>query len=206
MATFHSVDYAARPVDPDGGREIEYSILHTKYLWWSTAGFIGLVSVVQLTSYLHTKLASRRRDLNGQAHNPEQAGSSRSRHLSLRRFPVAIVNTYRIVAFRCTFGIGSYKLNLAEVFLTAAYIVMLFALTFLNSMSFPIRLQSQCSPSNSDIFGWCEARHGLLGELQLRHYLFPTKFKLIGQSSWRPGCQPIPSDHCPGDEEQCHWM
>lgn len=136
MDTSHSVVYAARPVDPDSGLEVRYSILHTKYLWWSTAGFIGFISVLQLTSHLHAKLAGRRRDPSEQSQNLEQAGPARSRHVSLRRFPVAVVNTYRIVAFRCTVGIGSYKLNLAEVLLTAAYIVMLFALTFLNSMSF----------------------------------------------------------------------
>ena len=125
---------AARPVDPDRGRESYYTLLHVKELWWSIAGFIVLVSVLQLISYLHTKLAGQRRKPEAQTHDPEQAGSTGGHRLSLRRLPVAIINTYRVLAFRCTVGVGSYKLNLAEVFLTVAYIVMLFSLTFLDSM------------------------------------------------------------------------
>lgn len=129
----------AKP-DPDRAPRVALYTLHIHYLWWSIASFIALVSLLQLTSYLHTKIAGRRRDATGRAQDPEQAGSARGRHLSLSRLPVAIINTYRIVAFRCTVGIGSYTLNLAEVFLTAGYIVMLFGLAFFNSMSFVRRL------------------------------------------------------------------
>ncbi|KAF7964757.1 hypothetical protein HWV62_3260 [Athelia sp. TMB] len=126
---------AARPVDPDRAREAYYVVLHVKELWWSIAGFVGLVAVLQLTSYLHTKLAGRRRNSDEQIHDLEKTGSARGRGLSLRRLPVAIINTFRVLAFRCTVGIGSYQLNLAEVFLTAAYIVMLFTLAFLDTTS-----------------------------------------------------------------------
>lgn len=127
---------AARPPNPDQGREVALALLHTKYLWWSIASFIALISLVQLISYLHTKITGRRRNSTGRVQDPEQAGSARGRHLSLSRLPVAIINTYRIIAFRCTVGIGSYTLNIAEVFLTVAYIVLLFALAFFNSMCF----------------------------------------------------------------------
>lgn len=131
---------AARSVDPDHAREIVFSGLHTKYLWWSIASFIALISLLQLTSYLHNTIAGRRRNSSGRAQDPELAGSARRHHFSLSRLPVAIVNTYRIVAFRYTIGIGSYTLNLAEVFLTVAYIVMLFALAFSNSAFFMLWL------------------------------------------------------------------
>lgn len=127
-----SVD-AARPVDPDRGREAYYTVLHTKELWWSIAGFVGLISLLQFISYLHTKFAGQRRKPLVQPQDTEQAGTAQGQGLSLRRLPVAIINTCRVIAFRYTVGIGSYKLNLAEVFLTAAYIVMLFTLTFSNS-------------------------------------------------------------------------
>ncbi|KAF7985874.1 hypothetical protein HWV62_43742 [Athelia sp. TMB] len=132
---FRDIVDAARPVDPNRSREAYYTVLHVKELWWSIAGFIALVSVLQLMSYLHTKLAGQKRKPEAQIHDPEQTGSTRGHRLSFRRLPVAIINTYRILAFRCTLGIGSYRLNLAEVFLTVAYIVMLFTLAFLNTTS-----------------------------------------------------------------------
>lgn len=52
---------------------------------------------------------------------------------SIRRLPLAIVNAYRVLAFRTTFIIGPFSLNLAEVALTIAYIVTLFVSSFINS-------------------------------------------------------------------------
>ncbi|KAG2095871.1 ferric reductase NAD binding domain-containing protein [Suillus discolor] len=55
---------------------------------------------------------------------------------SLRRIPLAIVNVYRVVAFRWTLEIGkSYTLNMAEVFVTVAYIALLLIYAFVNTTS-----------------------------------------------------------------------
>ena len=53
---------------------------------------------------------------------------------SLRRLPVAIMNLYRIVAFRMTVTFfDSFSINFAEVFVAAAYVAILFMWTFMNS-------------------------------------------------------------------------
>ncbi|KAG2055254.1 hypothetical protein BDR06DRAFT_934312 [Suillus hirtellus] len=55
---------------------------------------------------------------------------------SLRRIPLAIVNVYRVVTFRWTLEIGqSYTLNMAEVFVTVAYIALLLIYAFVNTTS-----------------------------------------------------------------------
>ncbi|KAG1856390.1 ferric reductase like transmembrane component-domain-containing protein [Suillus subalutaceus] len=55
---------------------------------------------------------------------------------SLHRIPLAIINFYRVVAFRWTLEIGqSYTLNMAEVFVTVAYIALLLIYAFINTTS-----------------------------------------------------------------------
>lgn len=56
--------------------------------------------------------------------------------MQLRRIHLAIVNTYRIISFRCSVGVGSYTLNLAEVFLTFIYIIIIFTWSFIRSEFF----------------------------------------------------------------------
>ncbi|KAG2359762.1 ferric reductase NAD binding domain-containing protein [Suillus spraguei] len=58
------------------------------------------------------------------------------KQFSLRRIPLAIINFYRVVAFRWTIEIGqSYTLNIAEVFVTVAYIALLLIHAFINTTS-----------------------------------------------------------------------
>ena len=52
---------------------------------------------------------------------------------SIRRLPLTIANTYRVLAFRTTITIGPFDLDLAEVSLTVAYIASLFVWSFINS-------------------------------------------------------------------------
>ncbi|KAH9944667.1 iron reductase [Amylocystis lapponica] len=57
-----------------------------------------------------------------------------TRSFSLRRLPLAIANAYRVFAFRWTLQVGeSYTLNMAEVFVTCAYIIALFVWAFINT-------------------------------------------------------------------------
>lgn len=132
MASFRpTVEAAASPANPDRALCVYYTVQYTKELWWTIAGFTALVAMVQLASYIHTKSAGRKRKVD--VVDPERSGTPTSRRLSLRRLPSAIVNAYRIIAFRWTLGFGSYTLNFAEAFLTVAYIVMLFTWNFINS-------------------------------------------------------------------------
>ena len=71
--------------------------------------------------------------------------SAAGRGFALRNVPTAVINAYRVVAFRWTLEIGqSYTLNLAEVFVTVAYIVALFSWEFLGSESCPSVRHGAC--------------------------------------------------------------
>ncbi|KZT71188.1 iron reductase [Daedalea quercina L-15889] len=112
----------------EGARAKEYP----KEVWYFVACFIFLVSLFQLGSWVANKL-SKRRSLKKDA----EAGTDPSRgRFSVRHIPTAIVNAYRVVAFRWTLEIGSsYTLNMAEVFVSCAYIIALFVWEFVNTTS-----------------------------------------------------------------------
>lgn len=119
----HNAPSAAPMYNPEDLRlRAIYADAYPHQIWFFVASFIFLVGVCQLASWIIGKLQYRRR-----ADRPVAAGS-------LSRIPLAIVNLYRVVAFRSTVGIGSYTLNLAEVFCTVAYIVALFTWELVNSM------------------------------------------------------------------------
>ena len=118
---------------------------YPEQLWWLVAAFIGLVAVCQFAAWVLSKWSRARRlaqRKNAQKTNPGGAAegggspSAAGRGFALRNVPTAVVNAYRVVAFRWTLEIGqSYTLNLAEVFVTVAYIVALFSWEFLGSES-----------------------------------------------------------------------
>lgn len=104
-------------------------------LWWCLAVFFFLVSSLQLASYVCNKIAVGRPKMRGTDDGEASRQPGRPRSVwSLRRIPAAIVNGYRVIAFRWTvdFGCG-YVLNVAEVVLTILYIVALFTWSFINS-------------------------------------------------------------------------
>lgn len=96
-----------------------------------------MVAIFQLGSFLLSKRARLRLKVEAKTEiDPENVICEANRSLSLRRLPLALVNAYRIAAFRCTVSIGSYTLNFAEVFLTVTYIVIIFTWSFVNSKQF----------------------------------------------------------------------
>ncbi len=105
-------------------------------MWWLIASFIAFIAICQAFSWFCMKLSSRS---PSQSKKPADAevGDSRSaasRRFSWRHFPSALINLYRVVAFRWTLEIGqSYTLNVAEVFVTCGYIVALSTWEFVNS-------------------------------------------------------------------------
>lgn len=104
-------------------------------LWWCLAVFFFLVSSLQLASHICNKIAVARSKIRsvGDGEPPGQLSSTRS-VWSLRKFPTAVVNGYRVMAFRWTIDFGrGYVLNVAEVVLTIIYIVALFTWSFINS-------------------------------------------------------------------------
>ncbi len=104
-------------------------------LWWCLAVFFFIVSSLQLASYLCNKIAVRRPKTRSTDNGEGPGQPTRPRSVwSLRRIPVAIVNSYRVMAFRWTVDFGrGYVLNVAEVVLTILYIVALLTWSFINS-------------------------------------------------------------------------
>ncbi|KAG6907768.1 hypothetical protein DXG01_007481 [Tephrocybe rancida] len=99
---------------------------HPKYAWYCIAGFIAILSLINVVSLITHAFSNRR----GQAATTTPLRSD----ISLSRLPLAAVNSFRAIAFRSTFQIGSYySLNVAELFLTAAYINLVFIWALVNT-------------------------------------------------------------------------
>ncbi len=107
-----------------------YADEYPHQLWWLVSSFIAFVAVCQFTSFVVGKY---------QARSKSTPVATESNKIQLSRLPLALVNYWRVLSYRVNIGIGSYTLNLAEVFLTCAYIVALFTWEFINSKnpSFP---------------------------------------------------------------------
>lgn len=107
---------------------------NTKYpeqVWYTLAAFLFVIGCFQWGLFLHSKFARR-----GHHEFDEETTTTNGVHqkFSFRRIPLALINFYRVVAFRWTLEIGqSYTLNMAEVFVTVAYIVLLLIYAFINS-------------------------------------------------------------------------
>ncbi|KAF9219039.1 hypothetical protein BS17DRAFT_469519 [Gyrodon lividus] len=105
--------------------------LYPMQAWYCIALFLFIIGVFQWSSFLHSKFARRRAIRSGDA---ELASGPRPRRFSFGRIPVALTNAYRVIAFRWTLEIGnSYTLNMAEVFVTIAYIIFLYVWAFINT-------------------------------------------------------------------------
>ncbi|KAG2072169.1 hypothetical protein BDR04DRAFT_1014238 [Suillus decipiens] len=106
---------------------------YPKKVWYTIATFLFIVGCFQWGSLVHSKFARRTHYKTDE----ETATANDIRYkFSLRRIPLAIINFYRVVAFRWTIEIGrSYTLNIAEVFVTVAYIALLLIYAFINTTS-----------------------------------------------------------------------
>ncbi|KAG1870839.1 ferric reductase NAD binding domain-containing protein [Suillus subluteus] len=106
---------------------------YPEQVWYTIAAFLFVVGCFQWGLFLHSKFARR-----GHHGSDEETAVTNGVHhkFSLRRIPLAIINFYRVVTFRWTLEIGqSYTLNMAEVFVTVAYIALLLIYAFINSTS-----------------------------------------------------------------------
>ncbi|KAH9896468.1 iron reductase [Cubamyces lactineus] len=119
-------------------------------LWWLIASFIGFIAIIHFGSWAAEKYSARQR--------PAQRPAS-TRRVSWRRIPLALVNAYRVVAFRWTVKFGPWRtLTLAEVFITCAYIVALYTWAFVNTTSL--------TGDKLNVSYW-DNRAGVLGASQL---------------------------------------
>ena len=133
------------PLSPDRALRIARATAYKHQMWWLIARFIALIAVFQSLSWAFTRLSSRSSSQPKKPADAEvgHAPPSSPRRFSWRNAPSAIVNLYRVVAFRWTLEVGqSYTLNLAEVFVTCGYIVALFTWEFVNSESYILLLAS----------------------------------------------------------------
>jgi len=105
--------------------------LYPMQAWYCIGGFIFLIAIFQWISFFHSKVSRRSNDSD-----PEHASLHHHHGFSWRRLPLGLANAYRVIAFRWTLEIGqTYTLNMAEVFVTMAYIAFLFIWAFINSKS-----------------------------------------------------------------------
>ncbi|OJA09419.1 hypothetical protein AZE42_03069 [Rhizopogon vesiculosus] len=107
---------------------------YPEQVWYALASFLFVVGCFQWGSFIHSKFAKRRR-----LEPDEETASNhihRKHEYSLRRVPLAFINFYRVVAFRWTLEIGqTYIFNMAEVFITLAYIALLVTYSCINGTS-----------------------------------------------------------------------
>lgn len=98
-------------------------------VWGLVAPFLFLVGVAHYGSVaLGMLFPSKKKPTDVEAD-----GRVARHRASTKRLPLAVVNAYRVLAFRTTFTIGPFSLNLTEVAITILYIVALFVWSFVNS-------------------------------------------------------------------------
>lgn len=128
---------SANPLPPANADRIRRKARAEEYphhILYVITCFVIVVAVFQLFSRLHSRRSRGRPPI--QKRDPEETDAAvlPTHRVSLRRLPLAILNAFRIVAFRWTLQLGqSYALSLADVFLAVAYIVIIFTWTFMNS-------------------------------------------------------------------------
>ncbi|KAH9950834.1 iron reductase [Amylocystis lapponica] len=128
MDAGHFVRAAATDKTIRGKRNDTYPI----EVWYFIASFVFLVAIFQHGSWVVSKFTRRRGSPTASGRLDTEAGvAAYKQSYSLRRLPSAIANVYRVAAFRWTLQIGSsYTLNMAEVFVTCAYIIAVFIWEF----------------------------------------------------------------------------
>jgi hypothetical protein len=103
---------------------------YAHYMWYSIAGFIGLLIFFNILSIAY----SRRRSLSSSFPDPEKHFTNSGSTRRITRLPVALVNVYRVLAYRTTINVTkSFSINLAEVAVCVMYTVTLFTLEFISS-------------------------------------------------------------------------
>jgi len=118
------------PVNPDKALRISRAKEYPKEVYYFIASFIFVVSVCNWSArYLGSNTKSSVPLENKETQDRPSTGRS-----SWRRLHVAALNLYRMVAFRCVVHpLPGFSLNLAEVFITAAYITIIFVWAMINS-------------------------------------------------------------------------
>ena len=113
----------------DGTLADQRAQLYPTQVWYGIGLFIFIIGVFNWSSVLYSKFSRSRR-----GRDMESFATSRSSSVSIRRLPLALLNAYRVIAFRWTLHVGeTLCLNTAEITLTVAYIVYMYVWAFINS-------------------------------------------------------------------------
>lgn len=165
-------------------RNKEYSY----QLWWFVASFIGLLAIAQLLSWFSARLFTPPCPSPlTEKHDPEGRGVAHARRFSWSRMPIALVNYFRVLAFRNTVDIGEkYSFTYAEAFITVGYLVAIFTWEFVNS-------------AYSSFVLLCAALKVVNSDGPFRQ---PFELYLLVGESRGTGRQPVPFDNGAWDEEQ----
>jgi ferric-chelate reductase len=135
--------------DPNGPIKNERDVDYPKQTWYLLASFIGLLVIFHIGSTIVRWIRKRRilsavqyvEERKEDSTNEEPARSSSNSGTSLRRIPIALVNTFRIVAFRIPLRIGGGSVvNVAEIGVAAGYIIAIFIWEFINCVTPHLRL------------------------------------------------------------------
>ncbi|KAJ7448009.1 ferric reductase NAD binding domain-containing protein [Mycena latifolia] len=118
-----SVD--AKAVNPDRAPSHARTYAYPPRVWYFIASFIALVSLYHFTELFVSRVRSKK---------PTISSAGGRGGISLRRIPLAILNSVRTVIFRTTLSLsGSYKLNVTELLIACAYIATVFTWALLNT-------------------------------------------------------------------------
>ncbi|KAI0635361.1 iron reductase [Trametes polyzona] len=133
MDDFSAQVLSARAANPDKPIRTGRNRAYPHQLWWFLASFIAFVALCQFFSWVATKITATRSSRAPQVQGIED-GVRSTKHVSWRRLPLALVNTFRVIAFRWTLNIGdSFTLTFAETAIVGGYFIALYIWCFINS-------------------------------------------------------------------------
>jgi ferric-chelate reductase len=122
-------------MDPSALRRVYMNGEYPKEMWYFTGSFIFVVALCQWTAWGLERALVSPNATSVAAPDQEKVLDKPllASRTPTRRALSAIVNCFRIIAFRSTISLGKYfSINLAEVAITAMYIVALFVWSFVN--------------------------------------------------------------------------
>ncbi|KAG6857057.1 hypothetical protein H0H87_010022 [Tephrocybe sp. NHM501043] len=116
----------AQVTDPDRALRIAQAVNYPNRAWFCVAAFIGLITLYNIAYRISQFIAARR---------TRQLKATPARGTIVwTRLPLATVNAFRAIVFRSTFRLGPfYSINVAELFLTSAYITLVFVWSLVNT-------------------------------------------------------------------------
>lgn len=121
------------------------NIAYTHQLWWFVASFIGMIAAGQLLSGILSRLFTPSASTHEEKRDAEGRGAARPRRFYWSRLPIALVNYFRVLAFRNTVDVGEkFTFTYAEVFITVGYVVALFTWEFVNSTQSSLSILPFC--------------------------------------------------------------